>query len=261
MRLIDLDNDILVEPKKKIIESTTELNSNVVVPTSFDLEKGIDNINRRDFLIYMSVAMAGTVIPTPSQANPVAVFILRQLVLKAIDMLTGFVKQIMRQATNEMKKRGIQSLSNAGYRTQNKVIDTVVDLLSIYFKHKISKKFIKEILVEYNVLERLEAIWNIDSSNQAEVSFTNPTNKTIYTKLEMYIKDEETNSYDKKSRLLRYKRKFLLSVKPNEKVNYDIEFDNLPKKGIKKVIIVGNESAKNLKIQSSGNIFVSSVFI
>ena len=54
MRLIDLDNDILVEPKKEIIQSTTEVNSKILIPSTFDIEKGIDGINRRDFLIDLS---------------------------------------------------------------------------------------------------------------------------------------------------------------------------------------------------------------
>jgi len=261
MRLIDLDNDILIEPRKKIIQSSSEIytgsNSKILMPSDISIK---DEVTRRKFLLYASGILAGTIIPTKAHAVVPFALIGEGLALLAINIIRHLIAETIKKAVKEIAKKKVKTIFGLSRAGQDYVIDAVVDLLSDYLGNKINRAFIKNALLKHDILNTpIEAGWDIDRKNKLEVSFYNPTDSKITTTLKMYIYDVNNKDYDYDTPTYRYVKNYYLEVMPGKEVTSYELFAELPKTGMKNIIFIGNQSFKNLKIKKSNNIIVDTI--
>jgi len=263
MRFIDLDNDILIEPTKKIIQSSSELyiEPKGKILTSSDAFMK-DDVTRRQFLLYASGVLAGTIIPTKSHAFAPLALIGEGLALLAINIIRHLIAETIKKAVKEIAKKKAKTIFALSRSGQNYVIDAVVDLLSDYLGNKINRAFIKNALLKHDILNTpIEAGWDIDRKNKFKVSFYNPTNSKITTTLKMYIYDVNNKKYDYDTPTYKYVKNYYLEVFPEKEVTSYELFTELPQTGMKNIIFIGNQSFKNLEIKQSKNIIVDTILV
>lgn len=260
MRLIDLDNDVLIEPNKKIIQNSSDT---ILTHPNLHIE---DEVSRREFLLYASGIIAGTIVPTNSYASDSfsLTLIADKLRLWAIDIINELISETIIRASNELKKKNVNTMYDLSPASKQYVIDATVNEISSYLEQKINPTFVGNALLKHDILSTsidVEAGWDIDRKNKLKVSFYNPTNKKITTKLEMYVRDVNTGRFDRDTPSIRYVRNFYLEVMPKSNLsNYSL-FEELPQFGMKNIIFVGNKSFKNLEIKKSKNIIVDTILV
>jgi hypothetical protein len=226
MKLIDLKQDLLIEPKI---------------------------VSRRDFLKTTTALLLSS---TATTTSAIPILLIPAVLAIGRSIIKGIIKKTIKYALQELKKREVKSIIALERNVREEVIDRVTDIISHYLSIKITRAFVENCLVEYDILRNeLEAAWDIANTNLLAIKFNNPTEKIITTKIDMKIIDLNSNIFDK------YNKSYYLEVNPNKSISFDIPFSSLPKKGIKNIVLNGNKSALDLKISRSKNIMVETILV